>query len=189
MCPPVRKWCRWLGRYRSADIDFYGDVPSAGAAFGKADHHQAEHLKRLGHLQVADIERTQPETLDEGRDARPGLRIVGCDERVEASALCKDMAEDGVERLHDMRAGWGALGDLLCTRTAGGGDEAREVGATGLVTSKLERGFESRRHECLHPNEKRRHGSSLPLLEKGDQRLIHCLRRLELWPVPDALKW
>src|ERR1019366_5357174 len=64
----------------SANIDVQGDVEGAGAVFGQADHHQAERLERLGHLQAADIQRAQPETLEESRDARLGLRIVGCDE-------------------------------------------------------------------------------------------------------------
>jgi len=28
----------------SADIDFHGDVPAAGAILGQADHHQAKRL-------------------------------------------------------------------------------------------------------------------------------------------------
>ena len=41
----------------SADIDVQGDVPGAGAVFRQADHHQAERLERLGHVQAADIQR------------------------------------------------------------------------------------------------------------------------------------
>jgi hypothetical protein len=43
-----------------------GNVEATGAVRGQANHHQAERLERLGHLEAADIERTQPETLDEG---------------------------------------------------------------------------------------------------------------------------
>jgi len=46
----------------------------------------------------------------------------------EASTLSKYVAEDGLKRLDEVRAAGGALGDLLRTRTAVGGDEAREVG-------------------------------------------------------------
>src|SRR6185312_3696293 len=96
----------------SADIDVHGEVPRAGAVFGKADHHQAERLERLGHVQAADIQRTQPETLEEGRDERLRPCIVGGDERVEPFALREYMTEDRVERLHDMRTG-DALSSLL----------------------------------------------------------------------------
>jgi len=41
-------------------------LPPTGAVFGHADEHRAERLERLGHLQAAGIERTQPETRDEG---------------------------------------------------------------------------------------------------------------------------
>ena len=55
--------------------------------------------------------------------------VNGCqDGSGEASTLSKYVAEEGVERLHDMRAGGGALGDLLRTRTAVRCDEARHVG-------------------------------------------------------------
>ena len=50
----------------SADIDVQGDVPGAGAVLGQANHHQTERLECRGHVQAADIQRTQPETLDEG---------------------------------------------------------------------------------------------------------------------------
>lgn len=78
--------------------------PDAGAVLGQADEHQTECFERRGHVQAADIERTQSEALDEGRDAGLGFRIVSCDERVETSTLSKHGAEEGVERLHDMRA-------------------------------------------------------------------------------------
>src|SRR5471030_2989801 len=48
--------CRGVGD--SADIDVQGDVEGAGAVLGQADHHQAERLERLGHMQAADIEWT-----------------------------------------------------------------------------------------------------------------------------------
>src|SRR6187402_1832 len=113
-----------LRRFVAAQFDLQGDVEAAGAVLSQADEHQAERFERRRHVQAADIERTQTETLDEGRDAGLGIRIVGGDERVEASTLSEDGAEEGVERLHDMRAGRRALGDLLRPRTACGGDEA-----------------------------------------------------------------
>src|SRR5690606_33968018 len=115
----------------SAEIDVHGEIPGAGAVFGQADHHQAERLERLGHVQVADIQRTKPETLEEGRDARLRLGVVGRDERVEPSTLGKYVTEDRVERLHDMRAG-DAVSSLLRTGTAGGSDKARKVGGNRI---------------------------------------------------------
>ncbi|UVH52539.1 winged helix-turn-helix transcriptional regulator [Pseudomonas sp. CBSPBW29] len=103
------------GTYRatdSADIDIHGYIPGAGTVFSQADHHQAEPLERLGHLQAADIQRTQTETLKEGRDARLGVCIVRRDERIEAFILGQYVAEEGVERLDDLRAGRGEHDDV-----------------------------------------------------------------------------
>jgi hypothetical protein len=63
---PVVLWTCQRGRGvgASVDIDVQGDVESAGAVLGQADEHQAERLERRGHVQAADIERTQPETLE-----------------------------------------------------------------------------------------------------------------------------
>jgi hypothetical protein len=43
----------------SADIEFHGDVTSAEAVIGEADH-QAERLKRLRHLHAADRQQSHP---------------------------------------------------------------------------------------------------------------------------------
>jgi hypothetical protein len=45
----------------------------------------------------------------------------------------QDVAEQGVERLHDMRARGGCLGDLLCGRAAVRRDEPRETGTIEWV--------------------------------------------------------
>src|SRR3546814_13308770 len=82
----------------SADIYVQGKVEGAGAVFREAGHQQAERFECLGHVQAADIQRTQSETVEDSRDEHLGLSIVGCDERVEASAQGKDGAETGVER-------------------------------------------------------------------------------------------
>src|SRR6266496_2898147 len=102
---------------------------------GQADHHQTERLERRGHVQAADIQRTQSETLDEGRDARLGLRIVGRDERVETSTLSKYVAEDSVERLHDMRAGGAPLAISCAPELPWGVTRPERSAATGLVMS------------------------------------------------------
>ena len=65
-----------------------------------------------------------------------GLRVVAGDEHVQRAALgwtgSQDVGEQGVERLDDMRAGGGGLGDLLRAGTAVRGDKAREVGGEGV---------------------------------------------------------
>src|SRR5207248_1416575 len=42
------------------------------------------------------------------------------------------VGEQGVERLDDMRVGWGDLGDLLRAGTAVRGDKALEIGGDGV---------------------------------------------------------
>src|SRR6202042_2562374 len=70
----------------------------------------------------------QPEALDERRHAPLGLRVVAGDEHVQRAALGQDVAEDGVERLHDVRARRGGLGDLLRAGTAVRGDQGGGAG-------------------------------------------------------------
>lgn len=58
--------CRLGREHRAAaseQIDFHGDVPTAGAIFGQTDHHQTEGLERLRQLQTADIERPKIKAL------------------------------------------------------------------------------------------------------------------------------
>ena len=64
------------------------------------------------------------------------LRVVAGDEHVQRAALGwagrQDVGEQGVERLDDMRAGGGGLGDLLRAGTAVGGDKALGIGGDGV---------------------------------------------------------
>lgn len=75
--------------------------------------------------------------FQEDRDTLPRLCIVGCEERVEASTPGKGVTEDGVERLHDLRAGEKALSSLLRTGTAVGGAKPEGAGAAGSVMSMI----------------------------------------------------
>ena len=50
----------------STDVDLHGDIPGSRAIFGEADHHQPERLKRLSHVQAADIKRPKVEAFKEG---------------------------------------------------------------------------------------------------------------------------
>lgn len=55
-CPCLRA-DKPLSADDSADVDLHSDIPGASAVFGEADHHQTERLKRLSHVQAADVER------------------------------------------------------------------------------------------------------------------------------------
>ena len=59
-------------------------------------------------------------------------RVVAGDEHVQRAALGQDVAEDGVERLHDVRARRGGLGDLLRAGSAVRGDQRGGVGVEGV---------------------------------------------------------
>ena len=65
-----------------------------------------------------------------------GLRVVAGDEHVQRATLGwagrQNVGEQGVERLDDMRAGGGGLGDLLRAGTAVGGDKAGDIGGDGV---------------------------------------------------------
>src|SRR3984893_12219857 len=100
-------------RVRSArDVDAEGDVEPCAVA-GQAHQQQARSLPPVRHRPVSGVQRAQPEALDERRHARLGVRVVAGDEHVQRAALGQDVAEDGVERLHDVRARRGGPGDLL----------------------------------------------------------------------------
>ena len=72
--------------------------------------------------------RAQPEGLDERRHARLGLRVVAGEEHVQRAAQGQDVGEDGVERLHDVRARRDGLGDLLRAGRTVRGDQLGVVG-------------------------------------------------------------
>ena len=82
------------------------------------------------------VHRAQSQALDERRHACLCLRVVAGDEHVQWATLGwagrQNMGKQGVERLDDMRAGGGRLGNLLRAGTAVGGDEAREIGGDGV---------------------------------------------------------
>src|ERR1039458_6222363 len=120
-------------RVRSAgEVDAEREVEVPHAMAGQADHHQAHPFQPAGHLQAAGIQRAQPEALNERRHARLGPRVVAGEEHVQRAALGQDVAEDGVERLHDVRARWDGLGDLLRAGSAVGGDQPGGVGGGGV---------------------------------------------------------
>jgi hypothetical protein len=83
---------------------------------GQAHLDQARSFQPVRQFQAADVQRAQPEALDERLHARLRLRIVAGDEDVERLALLQDMTEDGVECLKHAGAGRGRLGDFLRDR-------------------------------------------------------------------------
>ena len=69
-------------------------------------------------------------------DTWPGLRVVAGDGHVERVTLGwagrENVGEQGVERLDDMRAGGGGLGDLLGAGAAVRGEKAGDIGGEGV---------------------------------------------------------
>jgi hypothetical protein len=98
-----------------------------GFADKRGHHQQTRSLHPVRHLQVADVQWTQGETLYERRDACISDGVVAGDEDVQRAAPdvigVQDVAEEGVERLDDVRSRGGDLGGLLRGGAAGGGDE------------------------------------------------------------------
>src|SRR5487761_740620 len=103
--------CGSAGKFRDAE----GEVPVPHPVAGEAHRDHARSFQPVRHFQAADVQRAEPEALDERRHARLGLRIVASDEDV-GTALLQDMTEDGVECLHHAGAGRGRLGDFLRDR-------------------------------------------------------------------------
>jgi len=66
------------------------------------------------------------------RPAPSSQCAVSSEEHVQWVALGQDVAEDGVERLHDVRARRGGLGDLLRGGGAVRGDQPGGVGVEGV---------------------------------------------------------
>src|SRR3954471_12704883 len=135
--PPVTKTrtSMLLGKVvvRSAEnVDAEGDVEAARAVAGQAHQQRSHPFQPAGHLQAADIEGTQSEAFDERRHTRLGPRIVSGEEHVQRVLLGQNVAEDGVERLHDVRARRDGLGDLLGTGSALRGDQPGGVGVEGV---------------------------------------------------------
>ncbi len=95
---------------------------------GQPHHQQGRPLQPVRHLQAADIQRAQPETLDERRHAHLGPRVVAGEEHVQRAAQGQDVGEDGVECLHDVRARRDGFGDLLRAGRAVRGDQLGVVG-------------------------------------------------------------
>ena len=82
--------------------------------------------------------RDRPHPADAGRHCRGiprtfgfRIRVVACDKSIEPAALGQDVAEDGVECLHHLRAGRKVPCGFLRAGT-GRSDEAGHVGATGV---------------------------------------------------------
>jgi Glycosyl hydrolase family 65, N-terminal domain len=95
--------------------DAEGEVQVPHPVVGEAHRDHARSFQPVRHFQAADVQRAQPEALDERLHTCLGLRIIASDEDV-GTALLQDMAEDGVERLHHAGAGRGRLGDFLRDR-------------------------------------------------------------------------
>lgn len=73
------------------------------------------------------------QAFNERRHDRFGRRVVAGDERVHDTALGQAVAEDGVERLHDVRVRRGGPGDLL--RDGGASSSASpSAPASGKIT-------------------------------------------------------
>jgi hypothetical protein len=72
-----------------------------GSADGHSHHHHSRAFKPARHLQAADVQGAQVESLDESRDARLGPGVVAGDQHVQrpaadSAATRKDVAEQGV---------------------------------------------------------------------------------------------
>src|SRR3954454_5396123 len=120
-------------RVRSAEnADAESDVESPRAVAGQAHQQRPCAFQPAGHLQAADIERTQSEALDERRHSGLGRRVISGEEHVQRAPQGQDMAEYGVERLHDVRALGGGLGDLLRSGRAIRSDQPGGVGVEGV---------------------------------------------------------
>jgi hypothetical protein len=65
---------------------------------------------------------------ERGRDAYLRLGAIACEESVQGLVLSKDVAEDRIQRLHDLCALGGGSGDLLGRRVACGSHESAGVG-------------------------------------------------------------
>jgi hypothetical protein len=86
-------------RARSAEnADAEGEVEVPDAVAGQAHRQRPDPFQPAGHLQAADIERTQSEALDEPRHSGLGPRVISGEEHVQRTLLGQDVAEDGVER-------------------------------------------------------------------------------------------
>src|SRR3954466_10594795 len=120
-------------RVRSAEnADAESDVESPRAVAGQAHQQRPRAFQPAGHLQAADIEQTQSEALDERRHSGLGRRVISGEEHVQRAPQGQDMAEYGVERLHDVRALGGGLGDLLRSGRAIRSDQPGGVGVEGV---------------------------------------------------------
>src|ERR1022692_1220663 len=120
-------------RARSAEnADAEGEVEVPHAVAGQAHRQRPDPFQPAGYLQAADIERTQSEALDERRHTRVGPRVISGEEHVQRTPLGQDVAEDGVERLHDVRARRDGLGDLLRAGNAIRSDQPGGVGVEGV---------------------------------------------------------
>ena len=67
--------------------DAEGEVPVPHPVAGEAHLDQARSFQPVRHSQAADVQRAQPEALDERLHARLGLLIVASDEDAEQQAL------------------------------------------------------------------------------------------------------
>ena len=126
----------WAGGRCGTDVKFgdaEGEVPVPHPVAGEAYLDQARSFQPVRHFQVADVQRVQPEALDERLHARLGLRIVASDEDVERPALLQDMTEDGVECLKHAGAGRGHLGDFLRDRGVLAGSQPVGLGIEGVA--------------------------------------------------------
>src|SRR6202011_1566006 len=76
---------------RSAEkVDAEGNVEPC-AVTGQAHHQQARPFQPVRHVQAADVQGSQPETLDERRHARLRLRVVAGEQHVQRAAQGQDV--------------------------------------------------------------------------------------------------
>src|SRR3954453_8777897 len=122
---------RWSGSAGEL-VDAEGEAPMADPVAGEAHRDQAHSFQPVRQFQAADVQRAQPEALDECRHARLGLRIVASDEDI-GPALLQDLTEDGVECLHHAGARRGHLGDFLRDRGLLAVGQSVERGVEGVA--------------------------------------------------------
>src|ERR1700761_3455008 len=108
-----------VARVRSAEnVDAEEEVGVLNGVGDEAHLQQGGVLQRPRHGQRPGVQRAQSHALDERRHVGLGLRVVAGHEHVHRAALGQHIGEQSVERLDDLRAGRGGLGDLLRAGTA-----------------------------------------------------------------------
>src|SRR5205085_5972727 len=127
-CPFEGGWKGLFFWVRSAEnADAEEEVGVLDGVGDEAQLQQSDVLQCARHWQLPGVHRAQSQALDERRHACLCRRVVAGDEHVQWTtlgwAIRQNIGEQGVERLDDMRVGWGDLGDLLRAGTAVGGDE------------------------------------------------------------------